>query len=180
MTGRVKKVPWRSILLTHFNPTVSFYTPWFPVFTRYRKGTMTWNGFKKTQHYTEMTVWVDAKKNLLCDALRDFVTFVQFKKCEKHPWRSVTFGKVAGLLESLFHKFAGLRACNFIKKRLQKACNSNKSNNPQWVFFTFFKLYKWYQIAQNLKYALILKNDYAHHQKCLLKDFNKFQLLNNM
>ena len=26
-----------------------------------------------------------------CDALRDLVPFVQFKKCEKHPWRSVTF-----------------------------------------------------------------------------------------
>ena len=24
------------------------------------------------------------------------------------------------------------------------------SNTPQWVFFTFFKLYKWYQIAQNI------------------------------
>ena len=29
----------------------------------------------------------------ICDALRDLVTFVQF---EKHPWRSVTFSKVAG------------------------------------------------------------------------------------
>ena len=32
----------------------------------------------------------------ICDALRDFVPFVQFKKREKHPWRSVTFNKVAG------------------------------------------------------------------------------------
>ena len=31
-----------------------------------------------------------------CDALRDLGPFVQFKKREKHPWRSVTFGKVAG------------------------------------------------------------------------------------
>ena len=31
-----------------------------------------------------------------CDALRDLVPFVQFKKREKHPWRSVTFSKVAG------------------------------------------------------------------------------------
>ena len=29
-------------------------------------------------------------------ALRDLVPFVQFKKCEKHPWRSVNFSKVAG------------------------------------------------------------------------------------
>ena len=28
------------------------------------------------------------------DALRDLVPFVQFKKREKHPWRSVTFSKV--------------------------------------------------------------------------------------
>ena len=32
----------------------------------------------------------------ICDALRDLLLFVQFKKCEKHPWRSVTFSKVAG------------------------------------------------------------------------------------
>ena len=31
-----------------------------------------------------------------CGALRDLVPFVQFKKHEKHPWRSVTFSKVAG------------------------------------------------------------------------------------
>ena len=31
----------------------------------------------------------------MCDALRDLVAFVQFKKREKHPWRSVNFGKVA-------------------------------------------------------------------------------------
>ena len=27
----------------------------------------------------------------ICDALRDLVLFVQFKKHEKHPWRSVNF-----------------------------------------------------------------------------------------
>ena len=33
------------------------------------------------------------------DALRDLVSFVQFKKREKHPWRSVTFSKVAGCVK---------------------------------------------------------------------------------
>ena len=28
------------------------------------------------------------------------------------------------------------------------SCNFTKINTPPWVFFTFFKLYKWYQIAQ--------------------------------
>ena len=32
----------------------------------------------------------------ICDALRDLVAFVQFKKREKHLWRSVTFSKVSG------------------------------------------------------------------------------------
>ena len=30
----------------------------------------------------------------ICDALRDLVPLVQFKKPEKHPWRSVNFSKV--------------------------------------------------------------------------------------
>ena len=30
------------------------------------------------------------------DTLRDFISFLQFKKREKHPWRSVTFSKIAG------------------------------------------------------------------------------------
>ena len=34
----------------------------------------------------------------MCGELRDLVLFVQFKKREKHPWRSVTFSKVAGYL----------------------------------------------------------------------------------
>ena len=32
----------------------------------------------------------------ICDTLRDLIPFLQFKKREKHPWRSVTFSKVAG------------------------------------------------------------------------------------
>ena len=54
----------------------------------------------------------------------DLVPFVQFKKREKHPWRS-----------------GGGLACKF-----------TKSNTPPWVFFTFFKLLKWYQIAQSVSY----------------------------
>ena len=63
----------------------------------------------------------------LCGALTDLVPFAQFKKREKHPWRSVTFSKVAGF-------------------------NFPKSNTPPWAFFTSFKLRKWYQIAQRTTY----------------------------
>ena len=40
--------------------------------------------------YAQRTIRLDS------DVLRDLVPFVQFKKREKHPWRSVTFNKVAG------------------------------------------------------------------------------------
>ena len=58
------------------------------------------------------------------DALRSLVPFVQFKKREKHPWRSLTFSKIT--------------------------CNFNKNNTLQWMFLTFFKFYEWYQIAQSV------------------------------
>ena len=63
---------------------------------------------------------------ILMSVLRDLVPFAQFK-CEKHPWRSVTFIKVAG----------------FPTSECGKVCNFTKSNTPPWVVFTFFKLYKW-------------------------------------
>ena len=31
----------------------------------------------------------------ICDVLRDLVQLVQYKKREKHTWRSATFSKVA-------------------------------------------------------------------------------------
>ena len=60
----------------------------------------------------------NTSQQTICDALRGLVPFAQFKKPEKHPWRSVTF--------------------------------ITKSNAPPWVFFTFFKFYKWHQIMQNI------------------------------
>ena len=57
----------------------------------------------------------------------DLVSFVQFKKRENSH---------GGVL---------LLACNFIK-----------INTPPWVFFTFFTLYKWSQIAQSTPFAHVL------------------------
>ena len=45
-----------------------------------------------------------------------------FKKREKHTWRSVAF---------------------------------TESNTPPWEFLTFFKLHKWYQIAQHIAFENI-------------------------
>ena len=44
---------------------------------------------------------VGKKQSLICDALRDLVTFVQCKKREKHPWRSVNFSKVLIFVQML-------------------------------------------------------------------------------
>ena len=60
-----------------------------------------------------------------CGALSDLVPFVQFKN------RGNTHGGVLILVK--------LQAA---------ACNFTKINTPPWVFFTVFKLYKWYKIAQ--------------------------------
>ena len=35
-----------------------------------------------------------------------------------------------------------------------EASNFTKSITPPWVIFTFFRLYKWYQIAQSASYML--------------------------
>ena len=41
------------------------------------------------------------------DAYRDLVSFVQFKKRKKHPWRNDTFSKVAEISKD-FSKVAAL------------------------------------------------------------------------
>ena len=38
------------------------------------------------------------------------------------------------------------------------ACNITKINTPPWVFFTFLKWYKWYQIVQRTTYKWINGN----------------------
>ena len=35
------------------------------------------------------------------------------------------------------------------------ACNFTKNSTPPWVFFTFFKLRKWYQIASVKRLAFM-------------------------
>ena len=58
--------------------------------------------------------------------------------------------------------------------RLQaSAYTFTKSNTPSWVFFTFFKLYKWYQIAQSITHELTIpfimltfQNFFLEMQQC--------------
>ena len=48
-----------------------------------------------------------------CDALHDFLPFVRFRKCEKHPLRSVMFSKVI-LLRECFSRFFKLHKMHLI------------------------------------------------------------------
>ena len=53
-----------------------------------------------------------------CDVLRDLVPFVQFKKREKHPWRSVTFGLLkVTLLHECFSRFKICTNSTKLRKR---------------------------------------------------------------
>ena len=70
---------------------------------------------------------------LICDDLCDLVPFVQFKRREKHPYRSDTFSKVTGFSLQII-----------------------KIINIPWVFSMFFKLCKWYQIVQSISFDAIL------------------------
>ena len=61
----------------------------------------------------------------ICGALRDLVPCAQFKKREKHPWRSVNFSKVAG--------YGALRD-------LVPFLQFKKRKNPPWRSVTFSKV----------------------------------------
>ena len=57
----------------------------------------------------------------MCDALRDLVSFVQFKK------RKNIYGGVLVLVK--------------LQAKSLKVCSFTKTNTPPWVFFTFLKLH---------------------------------------
>ena len=71
----------------------------------------------------------------ICGALHDLIPFVQFKKHEKHPWKSVIFSKVAGWthLHGCFSYFlncaSGTKSCN----------TSHISSCPYFSFLQKFK-----------------------------------------
>ena len=71
-----------------------------------------------------------------------------------------------------------------------KACNSTKSNTPSWVFFTFFKLCEWHQIAQSTTFFIYffpfsvtgykLFWNYLRRFECKLLYSNAFQWRNSI
>ena len=66
------------------------------------------------------------------DALRHLVPFVKLKNVKNTSWWVLLLVKLQA-----------------------KACNFTESNTPPWVFFTFFKLYEWYQITQSITHIYL-------------------------
>ena len=62
----------------------------------------------------------------ICDALRNLVPFIQFKKREKHPWKSVTFSKVASEEPATLRKVTLLHGHS---SRFLNCTNDTKSHN---------------------------------------------------
>lgn len=74
------------------------------------------------------------------DALCNFVTSVQFKKLEKHLWRSVTFSFVkVTILHGILSQSSYVMLCKI---------TYHLYNLKTWIF----KLYKWYVIVQSITY----------------------------
>ena len=70
--------------------------------------------------------WQKTRDHHKIYALRYLIAFVEFKKREKHPWRSVNFSKVAGLLKlTLLHRCFS---------RFLNCANATKSRNASHIY----------------------------------------------
>ena len=80
-------------------------------------------------------------------------------------WQGLNYASKC-VTQLYFESFKSRALCNLVpfvqfKKRVKawKLLYLTKSNTPPWVFFTFLKLYSWYQIVQtitNIYYAKLI------------------------
>ena len=107
-------------------------------------------------------------KPLWC-SLRDLVSFKQFKKREKHPWRSVTFNKVAG-----FSNFLKLCKWYQIAKATHMADKEHDREPKTWIGFaktqmtTFSFFFDFAARLQLLCCYCWLARSFARKKKCQL------------
>ena len=57
-----------------------------------------------------------------------------------HMWYFARFGTISTIWKTW-------------KTPIEQCFSFTKGNTPPWVFFTFFKLHKWYQITQRITYT---------------------------
>ena len=99
----------------------------FHGFRGYRKIPIAWNGLR---------VCKDSKVPGEWDKLKAYLTHT----------RPLQFGAIYKVWKTWQNSHGGVL---LLVKLQALACNLTKSNTRSWVFFTFFKLYKWYQIVQS-------------------------------
>ena len=76
------------------------------------------------------------------DSLSELVRFVQFKKREKQPWRSVTFSKVAGFLNCT-NGTEVRKTSNSINTQINSFVNSKRDKSSLNSDFVYFILSTW-------------------------------------
>ena len=87
------------------------------------------------------------KRTYICDALRDLVQSVQFKKRGKRTWRSVTFSKIARFQPATLPKVTLLHGCF---SRFLNCTNGTKSSKTSHIYLHFVDA----RVGENLGHAM--------------------------
>ena len=74
----------------------------------------------------------------------DSTWFMKIK--HKEPWSCDTLSDLVQNLYNLKNMKSTHGGVLLLIKLHALTCNFTKSDSPPWAFFTFFKLYKWYQL----------------------------------
>ena len=108
------------------------YSKWIILcqLNRYQKATRSWSSFQQYAFSTSVT-----RNRTWCQCLVSYNIYVAFCAIWYHLYN----------LKNLKNSHGGVLLL----------VNFTKSNTPPWVFFTFLKLYKWYQIAQSVTYYVM-------------------------
>ena len=96
----------------------------------------------------------------------DFLGMTSFS-CDK--WlRKINLAKVYYMiaLHNLNNTKNTHKGVILLVKLQVEAYNCTKSNSPPWMFFTFLKLYKWYQIIQSITYVASQSITVRKYQDC--------------
>ena len=108
----------------------------------------------------------ELQKQSLADVLQD--------RCFK---KLIKFHRKTPVSESLFNKYSGLEACNFIKNRLQHWCFPSKFRKfLEHLFFTEYLRWLLFELDKS-DYVEIIPMDLFKAQNCLPHDllFSKFE-----
>ena len=95
----------------------------------------------------------DIKITTKCGGLHDLVPFAQFKKREKHPWKSVNFSRVAGFKPATLPKLTLLHG--FFSRFLNCKNGTKLRNAPQMVIFKRLHIIRVKKYLESFLYKLI-------------------------